>query len=359
MKMMFVGGGSLGPVTPLIATAQALRRLAPGVQVVWVGTSQGPERAVVEAAGITFETLPVVKWPRHPTLAWIKTVGAWWQARQQAGKILERWQPDVVVSVGGFSAVPMMRAAARRPIPCVTHQLDVEPGLANRLVARLCVSVTSSFPYRHSPFGSFLIPEQIPTPVRFRAADLPAQSDAIQRFGLDPAKPVVLVFGGGQGARALNEMMERTRLQWLKFTQVIHVTGLGKGPMLANQPAQGYAVRASLDERAMRDAYAAAHLLVCRGGMGTLSEGIAALGKAAIVVPLPASHQEANARAFADQGAVILLAQTRPDFDEKLLAQAKRLLNDAEERLAMGVRAQTFFATDDGTTFAKRILNIS
>lgn len=353
--VMIVGGGTLGPVTPLLAVVRAIRNLRSDVVFSWVGTPNGPERVLVEAAGIPFHVLPVAKLAKHPSLNWFAFPFQWMKARMAAKELIQRLRPDLVAGVGGFTAVPLMFAAHAAKIPCVTHQLDWEPGLANKPVVKFCDSVTSSFVYDKSPFAASVHVDAIPTPVRYQLQDLPTRNEGAEVFKLDPTKPIVLIFGGGTGAQALNEQVQRTLPQWLQFTQVIHLTGLGKGHETRVSDAR-YVRRALLDKE-MLSAYACADLVICRAGIGTLSE-LAALQKPAIIVPLPQSPQLANAREFADVSAAVVIDQDSPVFDQEVLERAKNLLHDADERLAMARRMVKVMPTDDGTTLAKRIVRL-
>jgi len=355
MKILFAGGGTLGPVTPLLAVASALRRIEPSVELAWVGTPHGPERALVEKAGIPFEAIAAVKLSRYPSLSWFALPFRWMTARRHAEAMIDRLQPDAVVSVGGYTAVPVILAAARRGIPCFTHQLDQRPGLSNKKIAPLCASVTTSFPYRTRPFGERVADQRIATPVRFLPGDMPDRSAAVRAFGFDPEKHVVLIFGGGTGAQALNMLVESTIPVWLSFAQVIHVTGIGKGNPEPSA-ARGYVRREFLD-REMKDAYAAADLIISRAGMGTISE-VASLSKAAILVPIPGSHQEDNARAVEQGGAAMVLRQKDDHFEKDIILAAQTLLTDRDARTQLGRRAHDFFPTDDGTAFAQRIVDI-
>lgn len=355
MKIVFVGGGSLGPVTPLLATAKALKKQLHHIECAWIGTPHGPERALVEAESIPFFSLPVLKWPRYVSLSWVSFPWRFWLVRRETKRLLHTLRPEAVVSAGGFTATPVIQGAAKMGVPCFAHQLDLEPGLSNRLVARLCVSVTTSFEYATRPFGDRVCDEPLPTPVRYRLKDSPSRSRAARAFGFDPHAPIVLVYGGGQGAQVLNDALESRLQEWLAFTQVLHLTGHGKADHLKTRERRGYVVRSLLNDREMELAHAAADVEIVRGGIGGLSE-IAALKKAAIIVPIPESHQEANARAFEEQGAALVFDQRHATFAEDLLSAARLLLHDRKEREAMGERAHRFFSTGDGTAFAKRIL---
>ncbi|MDO8584026.1 MAG: UDP-N-acetylglucosamine--N-acetylmuramyl-(pentapeptide) pyrophosphoryl-undecaprenol N-acetylglucosamine transferase [bacterium] len=351
MIFLFAGGGTLGPVTPLLAVAEALKKMEKDVKFYWVGTPGGPERELVESKGFIFYGLPVAKMPRYLSAELFRFPLAYWQAKQRAKKILQEIKPDAVVTVGGFTAVPIVSVAAAAGIPCFTHQLDLVPGLANKRIAKWCASVTTSFEYERPPFGDRVFDERISTPTRFSINQLLTKAKAAHVLGLDPSKSIVWIWGGGTGAQGLNEMVERTLGKWLEFTQVIHLTGQGKG---MKKEGRGYVQKAFFKDE-MLDAYAAADLIICRAGVGSLSE-MAALKKAFILVPMPDSHQEANAQAFEERGAAVVMSQKKKAFDEELLESAKLLLEDAQERKAMGERANIFFPTDDGRTLAQRIL---
>lgn len=355
MHITFVGGGSLGPVSPLLATAKTLKRLEKKVTLSWIGTPTGPERALVELAGIPFQSLPVAKLPRYPSVRWLTFPFDWFKARRSAAKLIKELIPDVVVTVGGFTAVPVFIEAAKRGALCIAHQLDLRPTLSNRRIVRFCSSVTTSFEYQRPPFGAWISDERIATPVRFEPEELPSRMAAAKHFGLDPKRPIVLVFGGGTGAQALNEHIARTRTEWMKVTQLIHLTGKGKANGAVSSP--GYTVKELLVED-MHYAYAAADLAITRAGFASLSEMTAALKIPTIAVPLPGTEQEGNARAFEERGGLIVIEQSHPRFDQEVLSAATLLLNDPVGRKEMGEQAHAFLPTDDGTTLAKRILKL-
>ncbi len=354
MKIVFAGGGTLGPVMPLLAVLRALKKMEPRATFAWIGTPNGPEKTLLEEEGVSFFSLPVVKWPRYLSVRWLTFPFAWARARREAVRFITKLKPAAIVTAGGFTAVPVVYAAAKRKIPCFTHQLDLIPGLANKKIAHFCRSVTTSFEYEKGPFGYEVTDIRIPTPVALACQRIPSREVAVKHFGLDPKKPVVFLFGGGTGAQALNQVIERGLHQWMQTLQLIHVTGVGKEGGLTKKKVKGY-VSFDLITKDIVFAYAAADVVICRGGMGTLSE-ISYLSKAAIVVPIPHSHQEANVHAFEEQGACVVVDQTAPKFEEELLTNATLLVKDAEARKRMGERAHAFLPTDDGAELMKRVL---
>lgn len=345
MTILFAGGGSLGPVTPLLAVARALKRVAPGLKFVWAGTPDGPERDLVKAEEIPFYAIPIAKLPRYPDVRWFTFPFDGLRALGAAKDVIDEVRPDAVLSVGGFTAVPIIRKAARRNIPCLIHQLDLKTTLSNKLVAAKCVSRTSSFD--QSGY------ERLATPTRLLPEDLPPRDIAAASFGLESDEPIVLILGGGQGAQAINQAFAKKKDAWLRKTQVIHSTG--KGKLDGAKSGRGYYVTEQFDAESITRAYAAADLVITRAGIGTLSE-CASLSKPAIIVPIPKSHQVANAQAFSSAKAGLFVAQDQVEFEDILLQQAVDLLEDESRRHIMGMTAHNYFPTDDGTALAERVL---
>lgn len=352
MTILFVGGGTLGPVTPLIAVARQMKKRNERLELVWAGTHEGPERQIVERERITFIPIPTAKLPRFISLAWLSWPTRYLAARRAARELLDRTKPSLVVGVGGFTQVPIMREAGKRKIPCAIHQLDAVPGLSNKAVAGICASVTTSFEYTHPPFGSRIRTERVPTPCRFSRVSAPDKEAAASRFFLSHDLPVVFVVGGGTGAMSINEAIWRSAEELTKSMQIIHVTGKGKSSRRRPTSEKRYLEKELFDEQDMLFAYAAADVVVCRAGMGTLSD-LAELKRAAIVIPIPNSHQEANANAL-KEGASILEQSTR--FDAELKQEIDELLVDPRLRTQLGERMHKLLPTDDGSVLAERWL---
>ncbi|MEN9557903.1 MAG: undecaprenyldiphospho-muramoylpentapeptide beta-N-acetylglucosaminyltransferase [Candidatus Parcubacteria bacterium] len=352
--ILLAGGGSLGPVTPLLAVAEAIRQHAPEQSFVWAGTPDGPERAVVTDAGIPFEQIPVAKIPRYFSWRLLSVPWDMVRAHRAAVALLDKIRPALVLSAGGFTAVPLIREAANRRIPCIAHQLDYTVGMSNRAVAMHCRYLTTSFAYGQSPFAREIPTYRIATPIRFDVASIPSRASACVAFGLDPSRPVLFVTGGGTGATSLNEAINTIRGSFPVRCQVIHAAGRGKTEGLPKNH-EGYVVRELLNAREMRDAYAAADLVIARAGIGTISE-LAALKKAAILVPLPGSVQSANAHALGS--AVRVVQQSNDDWTSTLLRITLELLDRPDERERMGKRLHEIFPTDHGAALAALVMSV-
>jgi UDP-N-acetylglucosamine--N-acetylmuramyl-(pentapeptide) pyrophosphoryl-undecaprenol N-acetylglucosamine transferase len=346
-KILFCGGGTLGPVTPLLAVLRKLRHAHPDLLFAWVGTEDGPEGALVEAEGVGFHALPRAALPRYPSKRWLTFPWDYLKASVAARKIIAEEKPSLIVSAGGFMQVPVMREAFKKGIPCAIHQLDFETLLSNDLVAEKCRLVTTSYAYPRPPFSG-VEAHKVATPCRFAGRALPSRDEAATRFGLDPSRPILFVFGGGTGALAINQAIASVLDELLKAAQFIHLTGKGKGVGHALEHPD-YQAHEFFDESKMLEAYAAADLVVSRGGFGALSE-MAALKKAAIVVPIPKNPWAKNAEALGD--AVRLVEQTG-GLGQDILFNVNSLLDDAEGRRLMAEKLSRTLPTDDGSALAK------
>ena len=339
----------MGPTAPLLALYKVLRRRHPHDAFVWAGTHEGPEKEPITALGIPFEAIPTAKFSRHFSSALLKLPFSYWRARQAAKVFLEKWKPDIIIGTGGFTQVPIMCVAWRKGIPCVIHQLDFVPTLSNRLVARFCKLITTTFVYHYRKFNVRVEEMHIATPNRFAGLEVPERARAAQYFGLTTDRPIVFVVGGGTGARALNEALEKDLNRWLEKIQIIHSTGRGRGGQVAAKP--GYARFEFLDEEQMLYAYAAADVVVSRAGMGSITD-LSALNKAAVLVPIPKSHQEKNARHI-PRGAVEV--DQGPGFADDLYRAVVKLLIHREDRVRLAGELRRDIKTDDGSEWASLI----
>ncbi|MBU1907671.1 glycosyltransferase [Patescibacteria group bacterium] len=347
--ILFVGGGTLGPVTPLLAVLRRMKERCNDLDFVWIGTSSGPEKTLVEAEGVVFFAIQEAKIPRYLSFKLLSWPLDYFRARLAAEKLVKKIRPSLVVSVGGFSSVPVMRAAKAMKIPCAIHQLDAEAGLANKAVASMCRLVSTSFKYDVQPFAG-IISEQIATPSRFAGASIPSKTEAAHFFGLEVDAPIVFLVGGGTGAVALNNAVDHHLEKILKLAQVIHLTG--KGKMGSEQKADGYVRREFFDEEQMLNAYAAADLVVSRAGMGAITDLIA-LKKPAILIPIPQSHQESNA----DKTGFVIVRQVE-GFEDRLIDKIASLLNSEVQLRRLVDAGHSVIKVDDGSALAKRWLEL-
>jgi UDP-N-acetylglucosamine--N-acetylmuramyl-(pentapeptide) pyrophosphoryl-undecaprenol N-acetylglucosamine transferase len=351
--VLFAGGGTLGPVTPLLAVADALRVLDPDMKFAWAGTDEGPERAVVESKEIPFWIIPVAKFPRYFSKKLLTLPFDFARANRVADDLIAHVKPRVIITAGGFTAVPVVRQAYLRGIPCLAHQLDAVPGLSNRILAKQCRYLTTSFPTPLEPFGRNVVIYHVPTPVRFTKEDLPTREAACEYFGLDANRPILFIVGGGTGATSLNEAMWEMEPMLPQDIQIIHLTGKGKMQRYDTE-RNGYILNEFFSE-GMLPALAAADLVVSRAGVGAISE-FAALSKAAILVPLPDSPQIRNAEELRDS--VMVIHQDEPNWKHRLAETIKSLIADAELRERLGSALYEAFPTDRGEVIANMAMSV-
>ncbi len=322
--ILMTGGGTLGPVTPLIAVVEAWKRREPGATFAWVGTPSGPESEIVKAKRIPFFSLRVPKLHRHNKLAWVlvpfglvwSLVGAW--------RLLSRIKPKMVMTAGGYVSVPLVWVAWIRRIPVWVHQLDVVAGVANKVMAPFASRVSVTFESSLRDFGS-----QKTLIVGGVVRDKVMKGDAERArasFGLKK-RPTLLVIGGGTGAMEINEIMEVIGGELLERMNVIHLTGIGKCTDALKGMGEGYVAMEFLNTR-MMDAYAIADAVVARAGMGTLLE-IIRLAKPALLIPMPNSHQEENARVFEKAQSAEVVYKANPLIVKQMI---ERIMFDGARR---------------------------
>jgi UDP-N-acetylglucosamine--N-acetylmuramyl-(pentapeptide) pyrophosphoryl-undecaprenol N-acetylglucosamine transferase len=350
LRVLLAGGGTAGHTSPLIATADALRDLSDDLVITALGTARGLEVRVVPAAGYPLELIPPVPLPRRPSFDLVAVPVRLGSAVRATLAVFDRVQPDVVVGFGGYVSMPAYLAARRRKVPLVIHEQNALPGIANKAGARLARRVATSFPDTPLPKA-----EYVGLPIRriISELDRTARRESARRsFGLRTDLPTLLVTGGSQGARRLNDAVSgAAEALAAAGIQILHIAG-PHGVVEIDLPtnAPPYVVVPFVDR--MDLAYAAADLAVSRSGASSVTE-VAAVGLPAIFVPLPIGNGEQvfNARAVVDAGGAFLIddAALTPDYirmtvpdlmhDPGVLAQmsvaASSLIHkDADRRLA-------------------------
>lgn len=303
----------MGSVSPLLALADMFRETR-GVSTdtfFWIGTRHGPEAHVVELAKIPFQGISSAKWRRYVSLTNLFDVFQFIRGYQEAKKILKRFQPDVVLTAGGYVCVPVARAAYRLKIPHFVHQQDIVPGLANRIMAKHATRITVTF---SSSLAHFPQEKTVLTGNPIRQDILHGSKDqAREIFGFKDDVPVILCMGGGTGALALNQLIVQSLVPLTQRYQILHLTGALKEippeqlPILPPFQQVRYKQYGFLDQE-MKHALALADLVICRAGISTATE-LVYLGKPTVMIPIPNSHQVANAKWFYKQNAVVMLEQ--------------------------------------------------
>lgn len=345
---MVAGGGTAGHVEPALNLADALLRTAPQTVVTAMGTAEGLETRLVPARGYELDLIPRVPLPRRPSKELVTLPGRLRAAVRRSREILSERQADVLVGFGGFVSLPAYLAARGR-VPIVIHEANAKAGLANKVGARFTPFLAEA------TAGSLPGAIRIGIPLRESIAHLDRaarREQACARWGLDPDRPCLLVFGGSQGARSLNDAVVAAAPTLLGAgVQVLHGYGAKNADQVRSvQDLPDYHALDYID--GMDEAYAAADMAVCRAGAMTCAE-LAAVGLPALYVPLPIGNGEQRYNAApvvaadggfliedADldgdtlAGAVIPVITSRGRLEEMSQNAARHGVRDAAARLA-------------------------
>ncbi|MCR4618211.1 MAG: undecaprenyldiphospho-muramoylpentapeptide beta-N-acetylglucosaminyltransferase [Lachnospiraceae bacterium] len=305
-KIVLTGGGTAGHVTPNLALLSALKEA--GFEVTYIGSYSGIEKQLAEDHGIPYVGVATGKFRRYLDVKNLTDPFKVIKGYKEAKAFLKSYRPDVVFSKGGFVSVPVVRAAAALKIPCIIHESDMTPGLANKLCYGAAKKVCCNFPETVSllPEGKAVLTG---TPIR---AEL-FTGDAIKGkafCGFTDDKPVLMVTGGSLGAVAVNEAIRAALPTLLEKYNVCHLCGKNKkDDALTGTP--GY-VQFEYVKDEMKDLFAMADVIISRAGANAICE-ILALKKPNILIPLPAKSsrgdQLLNAESFKKQGYSAVLIQ--------------------------------------------------
>lgn len=304
MRAILAGGGTGGHVIPALAIANQLKK-SYNAEVLFIGTARGIENRLVPAAGYPLQLVRVGALKNVSLLTRLKTSFDLPRAVWDASGMLNQFAPDVVIGVGGYASGPAMLAAVVKHIPTLAFEPNVVPGFANRIVARMVSGAAVHFEETAEYFRN---PKVTGVPVRQAFFEI-----APKRGGT----PTVLVFGGSQGAHAINQAMLRC-LPVLRREapglRIIHQTGeRDYNDALAAYAGMGDAAEVYKFIDDMPAAFSRADLVVCRSGASTVAE-IAAAGKPAVFVPFPRAaddHQRVNAEALAKYGAAVVVEESK------------------------------------------------
>ncbi len=323
-SIVLAGGGTGGHIYPLLAFADCLRRHDPRIRITCLGTPRGLENELIPPRGYDLRHVPAYQLPRTVNMNLVRTPDRMWRAAKVAREIMDEVDADVVVGFGGYVAVPAYLAAWRRHTPLVIHEKDMPPGVANRMGMRLTKHVALGFPHQRE--GEHVGEGRVVgVPLRPEIAHLnrPArQAQARARFGLHPYRPTLFVSGGSQGARSINlAVAGAAKALTAAGIQVLHVIGARNEPVQVpwDLPVP-YVTLPYLNE--MAEGYAAADLMLCRGGAMTCAE-VAAIGLPAVYVPYPHGNREQyrNAVPVVQAGGGLLVddAELTPGWIERTI----------------------------------------
>ena len=310
IRILLTGGGSGGPTQPLIALVEEFRKQKIRSKFLFLGSKNGPERIMVEKSKIEFKTVPSGKLRRY------------WSWRNFLDPVfillggifglfhLLNFRPQIVISAGSYVSVPIAYSAWILKLPHIILQMDIRPGLANLLMAPVSKVVLYYFESTASHFPKISLKHKIGPVVRNGIYESNSKR-ANKIFGLDPKKPVILITGGGQGSVGLNEVILPFFKYWLIDFQIVHLTGSKSKKKILNDTTNfshpDYHPIESVHE-GMGDLIDRSDIVLSRAGMGILGE-LSVLKKDSILIPLPGTHQEENAKYFQSKNAAIFVRQ--------------------------------------------------
>ena len=310
-KIVFTGGGTAGHVTPNIALLPFLQK--EGYDAYYIGSYSGIEKKLMEDFDVPYYGISTGKFRRYFDLKNLSDPFRVLKGDSQALKILKELKPDIVFSKGGFVSVPVVRAAAALKIPCIIHESDMTPGLANKLCIPVATKVCCNFPetIKYVPSGKAVLTG---SPIRTELTQ-GSKLAALELCGFTANKPVVMVIGGSQGAASVNVMVREALPKLLEDFQVVHICGKDKVDNLM-LTVPGYKQFEYLKSD-LKDVFAMADVVVSRAGANAICE-LLALKKPNLLIPLQAGSrgdQILNARSFEEQGFSMTVKEDFIDCD--------------------------------------------
>lgn len=354
-RVVLTTGGTGGHVFPALAVAEEIRRRFPNAEILFVGGKYGPERQMVEKAGIPFVGLPV----RGVLGRGVKAIGAFvglGVSALKAMRIIRKFNPDVVLGFGGYAAVAGCVGGKLCGVPVAIHEQNSVPGLTNRLLSKVAQRVFISLPDEQE----FFEPDYTVltgNPVREAIADIRSASKT-----LDAAAPSVFVCGGSLGARAVNSAVVDMLPTLRKLGCTVHHQ-TGKADFERIQAAyaearmEQFIVEPFVDD--MAAAYTAADLVICRAGATTIAE-LTVAGKPALYIPFPHAthnHQVQNARYLEAKGAAVVVEE-RELVQKDMNSIVTELLTSDEKLQSMSVAAKKLGRPEAAASVVSCVLDL-
>lgn len=324
-KIILTGGGSAGHVTPNIALLPELKKR--NYEIYYIGSKNGIEKQLIEEENIKYYGISSGKLRRYFDLKNFTDPFRVMKGFAEASSIIKEIKPDVVFSKGGFVTVPVVIAADRKKVPCIIHESDMSPGLANKLCIPHAVKVCTNFPEAAKGIGEKAVVTG--TPIR-REMFSGNRIAGLDFLGFTANKPVLMVVGGSLGAVAINNMVRDALPELLRRYQIVHLCGNGKlDDSLTG--LEGY-VQFEYIRKEMCDLMTAADIIISRAGANAICE-ILALNKPNLLVPLPAASsrgdQVLNAESFERQGFSVVIKEEQLTTGT-LIDEVDKLYNNRE-----------------------------
>ena len=361
MNYLISGGGTGGHIFPAVSIANALRELQPNCNILFVGALGRMEMERVPQAGYEIVGLPVQGFNRQKPLKNIAVLWNLMRSMFKARRIIRRFKPDVAIGVGGYASGAAMRVAARMGVPVLLQEQNGFAGVTNKLLKndakKICVAYEGM--ERFFPADKIILTGN---PVR-QTLEGGDRQEAARFFGIDAAKPTLLIIGGSLGAKTINDSII-SHLNQLKESgvQVIWQTGKNYYDQCAQALAdigEQHTIQASAFLSRMDLAYAAADLVISRAGASSISE-LCLLGKPAILVPSPnvaEDHQTHNAMALVNKNAAMLVRDA--DAEEQLVNTALQIIDDADMLKILSHNIQKLAQRDSAKRIAQEVIKLA
>jgi UDP-N-acetylglucosamine--N-acetylmuramyl-(pentapeptide) pyrophosphoryl-undecaprenol N-acetylglucosamine transferase len=361
-KVIISGGGTGGHIFPAIAIANALRKIDPETEILFVGAEGRMEMEKIPAAGYRIIGLPVAGLYRSITHKNLTVLIKFLKSLNKAKKVIKEFEPDVVVGVGGYASGPVLRQAGRMGIPTLIQEQNSYAGVTNKLLAKRASTICVAYDSMDKYFPAEKI-IKTGNPVRQNFNKLKGlQDEALSFFNLKKEFPVILVLGGSLGAGSINNSLSEninklrdSDCQWLWQTGKYYfenVKALVSVSFSGNVSVHGFINR-------MDYAYAAADIIVSRAGAGTISE-LCLVGKPVILIPSPnvaEDHQTRNAEALSTRDAAVLITDNQAV--KTLVDEAIKLISDKPRRNMLSENILKMADRDADVRIAEEVLKLA
>lgn len=361
IRIIISGGGTGGHIFPAISIAQALKRLQPDAEILFVGAKGKIEEKKVPEAGFKIELIDIRGFQRKISFENIKNIFRLIKALSKSTKIIRKFKPDVVVGVGGYASGPVVYKAAKKKIPTLIQEQNSYPGITNKILSKrvdkICVAYDKT--ERFFPKEKIILTGN---PVRKKIVDTEAdKEEVLSFFNLEPDRKVILSLGGSGGAKSINEgITANINLIVESGAYLIWQTGKNyyDSSLKATEGIQSGAVKIFDFIDRMDLAYKAADIVISRAGAGTISE-LCLLEKASILVPSPnvaEDHQTKNALALVEKNAAVLIKDN--ETEQKLIPEALKLIENEDKRKELSENIAKEKMVNSDELIAKEVINL-
>lgn len=363
LRVIISGGGTGGHIFPAISIANAIKAQHPDAQILFVGAEGRMEMKRVPAAGYEIKALPICGFDRKNLLKNISVLFKILKSQRMAKKIIREFKPMVAVGVGGYASGPTLNVAESLGIPTLIQEQNSYAGVTNKLLARKASKICVAYEHmeRFFPKDKIILTGN---PIRQDLLNNDQKKEQVcERFKMKPDKPTILIIGGSLGAQTLNRSV-MTRLQEIAQSNIQIIWQCGGyyfNQILEELTQQGQPDNLFVTDfiSNMKEAYAAADLVVSRAGAGSISE-LCCLGKPVILVPSPnvaEDHQTKNALALVDKEAALYVKDA--DAERRLIPLAIETVQNQEELKKLSKNIKTMAYPDAAKTIAEEVYNLA